>query len=289
MRKGKCGIYRILCVGNGKYYVGSSTSIDSRCSQHRSSLRRGRHTSPYLQHAWTAYGEASFQFSVIEECDRSLLSEREQYFVEQLRPEFNSMRVIFPRKEPSLEMRAKMTAALRALAALITHCPKGHAYDEANTALNQGKRICRACNALRVRAVYASETPEQREHRRQLAKVNHEKNREMRLAKLREYGLNHKKEIREYNREKWAREKQSRTAEEIARIHESRSAAAKLRMQRRVHHQKGKPQSPESRAKISATLKKTVAENGTHWSGRHHSEETKETIRALKIAYYQNR
>lgn len=32
---------------------------------------------------------------------------------------------------------------------LITHCPKGHAYDDANTAIRNGKRHCRACNRER--------------------------------------------------------------------------------------------------------------------------------------------
>lgn len=30
---------------------------------------------------------------------------------------------------------------------LITHCPKGHAYDEQNTYLYRGMRMCRACRA----------------------------------------------------------------------------------------------------------------------------------------------
>jgi hypothetical protein len=32
-----------------------------------------------------------------------------------------------------------------------THCPQGHAYDEENTRLYQGRRYCRACEALRGR------------------------------------------------------------------------------------------------------------------------------------------
>jgi hypothetical protein len=34
-----------------------------------------------------------------------------------------------------------------------THCPSGHAYDEANTHRRaNGQRVCRACNRIRVRA-----------------------------------------------------------------------------------------------------------------------------------------
>jgi hypothetical protein len=31
----------------------------------------------------------------------------------------------------------------------LTHCPRGHAYDEANTRVHKGKRYCRACQRER--------------------------------------------------------------------------------------------------------------------------------------------
>lgn len=34
--------------------------------------------------------------------------------------------------------------------ALKTHCPQGHAYDEPNTRVSNGKRYCRACAAARM-------------------------------------------------------------------------------------------------------------------------------------------
>jgi hypothetical protein len=71
--------------------------------------------------------------------------------------------------------------------ALTTHCPKGHAYDEANTYINaKGKRFCRACNRIRVAAVYAAETPEQTAQRRSRNMEHYRKNRERYLAKFRE-------------------------------------------------------------------------------------------------------
>lgn len=33
----------------------------------------------------------------------------------------------------------------------VTHCPRGHEYDEKNTRLSQGKRWCRACDNARGR------------------------------------------------------------------------------------------------------------------------------------------
>ena len=43
----------------------------------------------------------------------------------------------------------------RRAAALITACPQGHVYDEANTGLaNTGQRYCRTCNRARALANY---------------------------------------------------------------------------------------------------------------------------------------
>lgn len=37
--------------------------------------------------------------------------------------------------------------------AVKTHCPKGHPYDDENTYVNRGKRICRACASLSSRRI----------------------------------------------------------------------------------------------------------------------------------------
>jgi hypothetical protein len=42
-------------------------------------------------------------------------------------------------------------ATLAARNAVKTHCPRGHAYDEANTRQHNGRRFCRACESQRRR------------------------------------------------------------------------------------------------------------------------------------------
>lgn len=56
---------------------------------------------------------------------------------------------------------------IRRATALITHCPQGHLYDEANTAVNaQGHRKCRTCMAARDRARRHIKNARRREARR---------------------------------------------------------------------------------------------------------------------------
>lgn len=76
------GIYQILNLVNGKRYVGSAVNIRARWSSHRHLLRCGKHHSDHLQSAWNKYGEDSFEFSVIEFCEKSDLVSREQFHID---------------------------------------------------------------------------------------------------------------------------------------------------------------------------------------------------------------
>lgn len=83
------GIYEIVNLVNGKRYVGSAKLIRRRWGVHRHHLRKGNHHSFKLQRAWRKYGENSFAFRLLEECEPSLLIEREQFHMESLRPAYN--------------------------------------------------------------------------------------------------------------------------------------------------------------------------------------------------------
>lgn len=78
----KSGIYKIQNLVNGKMYVGSSSKIRDRFSQHRSGLRRGIHANQKLQRAWNKYGEENFKFSIILICENDSLLEYEQKIID---------------------------------------------------------------------------------------------------------------------------------------------------------------------------------------------------------------
>ena len=77
----KTGIYKITNLQNGMCYVGQSTNIAERWRQH---IKRGlgaeTPTHNKLYPAMGAIGVENFSFEIIEECDRSSLNEREQYW-----------------------------------------------------------------------------------------------------------------------------------------------------------------------------------------------------------------
>lgn len=78
------GIYQIRNLDNDKIYIGSSYYIRGRWNSHRSELRRNVHGNSYLQLSWNKYGEGSFLLEILEECDESILLEREQYYIDKL-------------------------------------------------------------------------------------------------------------------------------------------------------------------------------------------------------------
>jgi group I intron endonuclease len=79
------GVYQILCVPNGKIYVGSAVNLRARWEHHRQSLRRGSHRNAHLQGAWMKYGEDSFAFSILELASRDELLQVEQKWLDQTR------------------------------------------------------------------------------------------------------------------------------------------------------------------------------------------------------------
>ena len=84
------GIYQIRNLENGKRYIGSAMSFRHRRRRHFGDLCRGDHHNRYLQNAWNLYGEKAFAFEVLEYViDPEQLIEREQYYLDTLKPEYN--------------------------------------------------------------------------------------------------------------------------------------------------------------------------------------------------------
>lgn len=80
----KSGIYRIKNLISEKIYVGSAVNISSRFFIHQSNLRNNKHPNKYLQASWNKYGEAAFEFIILEHCSKDKLIEREQYWIDYL-------------------------------------------------------------------------------------------------------------------------------------------------------------------------------------------------------------
>ncbi len=90
MQNNEAGIYKITNLINNKIYIGSAArSFRKRWNEHKSGLKNNRHTNHHLQSAWNKYGENSFEFKILEECSNDVILEREQYYLDLMKPEYN--------------------------------------------------------------------------------------------------------------------------------------------------------------------------------------------------------
>lgn len=87
--KGKCGIYIFTNLENGKRYIGSSVDIYNRIHEHIHNLNNNKAHNKHFQNAWNKYGEDCFIYSVLEYCSTDQQFEREQYYIDFIKPEYN--------------------------------------------------------------------------------------------------------------------------------------------------------------------------------------------------------
>jgi group I intron endonuclease len=155
------GIYAICSSTTGRKYIGSSSRIQQRWSEHRRSLRNGDHPNIHLQRAWNKYGEDSFEFVVLEECPVELLFEREQYHFDQTPSKYNLTAVA----ESSLG--TKRSAETRAR---ISASKMGNKNASGHVKSAETREKCGAANKGNTHRVGAVASPETREKIRQAAK-----------------------------------------------------------------------------------------------------------------------
>ena len=130
------GIYTITCTVTNKVYVGSAVDFGARRRVHLHGLRNGKHHSTKLQRAFSKYGESTFEFTLIRECQKADLIAEEQRMIDSLKPWFNSnpiagsrlgsrataatrerLRISHLGYKPSIESLAKHKLAMQAYAA----------------------------------------------------------------------------------------------------------------------------------------------------------------------------
>jgi len=79
------GVYKIVCNHTGKIYVGSSKNMKARFSVHKSDLKRGKHGNPHMKEMYEKYGINNFKLEILENCNESILKEREQFWIDKLK------------------------------------------------------------------------------------------------------------------------------------------------------------------------------------------------------------
>jgi GIY-YIG catalytic domain len=87
----KTGVYRLVNNINDKSFIGSSIHLSNTLSAYYSlnSLKRKVKGSIIIHRALSKYGYSNFSLEIIEFCEAGILIEREQYYIDLLKPEYN--------------------------------------------------------------------------------------------------------------------------------------------------------------------------------------------------------
>lgn len=79
------GIYKILNLKTGIFYIGSALILRQRKYEHFKYLKKKSHYNIYLQNAFNKHGEENFIFEILEFVpDKTKLIEREQHYLDTL-------------------------------------------------------------------------------------------------------------------------------------------------------------------------------------------------------------
>ena len=84
------GIYKITNLETNECYIGSSKDVKNRWANHKIPSTWKQHPNSNLYLAFQQYGLDKFKFEIVEETDN--LKEKEQYYIDLLKPIYNNIR-----------------------------------------------------------------------------------------------------------------------------------------------------------------------------------------------------
>jgi group I intron endonuclease len=91
--KNKSGIYLLTNLLNKDKYVGQSIDLGKRFTKYFTlSYLKNRNTL-VISRALIKYGYANFSISILEYCDKDILNEREQYYMDIIKPVYNTLKI----------------------------------------------------------------------------------------------------------------------------------------------------------------------------------------------------
>lgn len=123
--RGKSGIYLMTNLINNKTYIGSSVNLGRRFTCYYSFNHIKRWKTSNICKALIKYGYSNFQLTILEYCTPEKCIEREQYYFDKLKPEYNILKkagsllgfkhsektlIKFRKRKHSEETRAKISA-----------------------------------------------------------------------------------------------------------------------------------------------------------------------------------
>ena len=83
------GVYKIINIVTNNFYIGSSKNIKNRWTEHKCPSTWERHPNNPMYLDIQKYGIDKFIFEILAEVEVTHLKEKEQWFIETLKPAYN--------------------------------------------------------------------------------------------------------------------------------------------------------------------------------------------------------
>ena len=84
------GVYKITNTVTGDFYIGSSKNVKERWAHHKCLSTWKHYTNNPMYLDMQKYGVDSFELQILEEVEIAHLKEKEQQFIETLKPTYNN-------------------------------------------------------------------------------------------------------------------------------------------------------------------------------------------------------
>ena len=273
------GIYKITNTDNGKIYIGSSKDVEKRWWIHQNKLKNNKHCNLYLQRSYNKHGKSTFKFEILEECSKKTLLEREQYYLDTMRP--------FRKNGYNL----------------CEHTDGGD-----NISNHPNKRAIYEKISKTKKAKYAAMTPEEREaYLETMRGKNHpnygrkyddkrKKLQSKNVKKSWENAEERKEELRQLQKSRtgWKHSEETKRKMSKDRTGRKHTEETKKKMSKdrtgRKHSEKTKKKMSEKHKglKLSEETKKKISERNKGHEGHKHDEKSRKQISESLKKYYQN-
>jgi len=98
----KTGVYEIVNIITNERYIGSASRVGKsnslsgfyvRFDKHKLLLKTNKHYNIHLQRSYNKYGENNFNFNVLSICPPEYCIKLEQWFLDNLKPEYNIRKI----------------------------------------------------------------------------------------------------------------------------------------------------------------------------------------------------
>nr|YP_009568375.1 GIY-YIG endonuclease [Orbilia oligospora]QBL02006.1 GIY-YIG endonuclease [Orbilia oligospora]QID02759.1 GIY-YIG endonuclease [Orbilia oligospora]QID02827.1 GIY-YIG endonuclease [Orbilia oligospora] len=90
--KGRSGIYMLTNKVTKDFYIGQSKNIYNRFLNYFNPAYIKRSNNSIIGRALVKYGYSKFSLTILEYCDKSNLTTREQYYLDNLKPVYNILK-----------------------------------------------------------------------------------------------------------------------------------------------------------------------------------------------------